>query len=93
MTAEFNLNVLRRINRDFGANFNLDNFTHRAVYNKDAGRIEMYLDSTCEQIVTIAGRKFSFRAGEAILTEHSHKYTLEGFGKMAAAAGFQIENV
>jgi len=93
VTAEFNLNVLLRINTEFGANFNVDLFRHHAVYNEEHGRIEMYLISVCEQTVRIDGRSFSFRKGETILTEHSHKYTLEQFGKIANRAGFAVDTV
>jgi dimethylhistidine N-methyltransferase len=92
VTAEFNLNILRRINREFAANFDLDNFHHRATYNEEFGRIEMYLVSNCDQIVSIADQKIAISAGEAILTEHSHKYTINGFAAMAAQAGFRLEN-
>ena len=93
VTAEFNLNILRRINREFGANFELDNFRHRAIYREAPGRIEMYLISSCNQIVTIAGHDFAISAGESILTEHSHKYTTGGFVAMAARAGFRLEKL
>jgi dimethylhistidine N-methyltransferase len=91
VTAEFNLNLLRRINREFGADFRLENFRHRAEYSEEFGRIEMYLVSCCEQTVTIDGHEFSFSAGEPILTEHSHKYTVEGFTGMAERVGFRLE--
>ena len=91
VTAEFNLNVLRRINREFDADFELDNFSHRAKYSEEFGRIEMYLVSSCEQTATIAGREIAISAGESILTEHSHKYTMEGFVAMAARSGFRLE--
>ena len=91
VTAEFNLNILRRLNREFGATFTLANFRHRAIYSEEFGRIEMYLVSTCNQMVTIADREFSISAGESILTEHSHKYTMEGFVAMATRAGFRLE--
>lgn len=93
VTAEFNLNILCRINRELGANFDLSRFRHRAIYNDTAGRIEMYLDSVCEQVVIIDGQEISFTAGEAILTEHSHKYTLEGFAEMVGSAGFAVHNI
>ena len=93
VTAEFNLNVLTRINTEFGANFDVDLFRHHAVYNEEHGRIEMYLISECKQIVRIDGRTFSFRKGEMILTEHSHKYTLEQFAKIANRAGFAVDTV
>jgi dimethylhistidine N-methyltransferase len=93
VTAEFNLNILRRLNREFGATFTLANFRHRAIYSEEFGRIEMYLVSTCNQMVTIADREFSISAGESILTEHSHKYTIEGFVAMATRAGFRLEKI
>ncbi len=93
VTAEFNLNLLRHINREFGADFDLSQFRHRATYNDHANRIEMHLVSTREQSFTVSGRKFSMREGETILTEHSHKYSLEGFAEMAGRAGFQVHRV
>jgi len=93
VTADFNLNVLRRINCELGANFDLSRFRHRAIYNDAAGRIEMYLVSVCEQAVVIAGREISFSAGESILTEHSHKYTLQGFAEMVGSAGFAVHKI
>lgn len=91
VTAEFNLNVLRRINREFGADFDLDNFRHRATYCEEFGRIEIYLVSTCDQTVTIDDHEFEIAEGESILTEFSHKYTIEGFSAMAASAGFRLD--
>lgn len=93
VTAEFNLNVLRRINREFGGTFDLDGFRHRAVYNTDAGRIEMYLDSLRKQSADVDGQTFHFTEAESINTEHSHKYTLQGFADMAEAAGFKVVKV
>jgi len=93
ITAAFNLNVLKRLNRDFDGTFNLDQFAHRAIYNEEAGRIEMYLDSLVDQSAAVGGKEFRFVAGESILTEHSHKYTLEGFAGMALEAGFRVERV
>jgi dimethylhistidine N-methyltransferase len=90
VTAEFNLNLLRRINRELGADFDLGRFAHRAVYNERAGRIEMHLVSAFEQAVQIDNRRFPFRKGEWITTEHSYKYTVDGFRIMARAAGFKI---
>jgi dimethylhistidine N-methyltransferase len=91
VTAEFNLNVLRRLNDEFGANFDLDTYRHEALYNAEAGRIEMYLVSERDQVFRVGGRSFTIWAGERILTEHSHKYTLPGFAAMAGAAGFNLE--
>jgi L-histidine N-alpha-methyltransferase len=93
ITAQFNLNVLRRLNREFGGTFDLDGFRHRAIYNKTAGRIEMYLDSVRDQVAEVGGKSFEFIEGEPINTEHSHKYTLEGFAGLAQAAGFQVAKV
>lgn len=91
ITAAFNLNVLRRLNHEFGANFDLRAYRHQAVYNEDAGRIEMYLVSERDQSFRVGGRVFAIAEGERILTEHSHKYTIDGFAELAAAAGFTLE--
>jgi dimethylhistidine N-methyltransferase len=88
VTAEFNLNVLRRLNRDLGADFDLQAFRHEAVWAPGANRIEMRLVSKVPQTVTIAGEAISFAADERIVTEHCHKYTPELFAAQAAAAGW-----
>lgn len=88
VTAQFNLNLLRRINRELGANFDCDKFAHRAVYNAGQGRIEMYLDSTATQTVHVGDRSFSFGNGESIHTENSYKYTVPEFETLASSAGF-----
>jgi len=93
VTAAFNLNMLRRMNDEFGADFDLQQFSHRAIYNSEFGRIEMYLVSNEEQTVHLGDRLFHFREGETILTEHSHKYTPARFAAMAATAGFAVERV
>lgn len=93
VTAQFNLNVLRRLNRELGAGFALDKWRHRAVWNDADSCIEMRLYSTGDQQVTAAGRSFSFPAGSYILTEHSYKYTLERFAQLARRAGFEVEHV
>ena len=90
ITAEFNLNLLAHINRKTGANFDLNQWQHRAIYNSEAGRIEMYLISQADQTVRIQDREFHFRAGERILTEHSYKHTPEGFISLAGKAGFDF---
>lgn len=90
VTAQFNLNLLVRANRDLGADFNPKNWRHQAIYNSAEGRIEIYLVSQVNQTVRIAGRRFDFQAGEKISTEYSYKHTLEGFTKLAAAAGFEF---
>lgn len=88
VTAAFNLNLLQRINRELGADFDLRRFRHRAVWNEDASRIEMHLESLTDQAVQVGGESFTFDRGETILTEYSHKYTLEGFREVAGSAGF-----
>ena len=88
VTAAFNKNLLARANRELGANFDLDNFAHYAPYNPHAQRIEMYLMSLKRQCVTLYGQSVAFAAGEAIHTEDSHKYGIEGFRELAARAGF-----
>ena len=93
VTAAFNLNLLRRINNELGADFVLDAFRHHAVYNEKEGRIEMYLVSQCSQQVKIDGKSLDFADGEQILTEYSHKYELDSFAEMAAVAGFKVQQV
>jgi L-histidine N-alpha-methyltransferase len=88
VTAEFNLNVLRRLNRDTAANFDLQSFRHQAVWVPQAHRIEMRLVSTVSQTVKIAGESISFAADEPLITEHCHKYTPELFTTQAGAAGW-----
>jgi dimethylhistidine N-methyltransferase len=90
ITAQFNLNLLQRVNRELGADFDLDHWHHRAVYNSDAGRIEMYLISDIDQFVHVAEEKFHFRRGEKIITEYSYKYAPEEFAALARKAGFQF---
>ena len=86
VTAEFNLNALRHINREVGANFDLANFEHEAVWMDDLSRIEMHLVSKQDQTVRVAGVPIAFKRGEHMRTEYCHKYTLEGFANLAAAA-------
>ena len=90
VTAEFNLNLLRRINRECGANFALDRFEHRAVYDQERQRIEMRLVSLCDQIVAMEEESFMFKKGEYIVTEHSHKYRIEDFAELSEGAGWKI---
>ena len=90
ITAEFNLNMLRRINREFGADFDLEGFDHRAVWDAENGRIEMRLVSRRAQTARLAGREFRLEADEFIVTEHSHKYAPEQFSAMAERAGFRV---
>jgi L-histidine Nalpha-methyltransferase len=88
VTGRFNLNVLHRINRELGGNFDLSAFTHRAIYNRERHRIEMHLISRKAQAVRVLGRSFSFRAGESIHTENSYKYSLERFTALAQGSGW-----
>ena len=90
VTARFNLNVLERINRELGGNFDLSGFTHRSIYNHDRHRIEMHLISRKAQSVRVLGHHFSFRPGESIHTENSYKYSLDRFATLAESSGWQI---
>jgi dimethylhistidine N-methyltransferase len=89
VTAEFNLNLLARANRELGADFDLQQWKHRAIFNEPQSRIEMHLTSDRAQTVRLAGREFAFAAGESIITEFSYKHTIEGFTRLAASAGFR----
>jgi len=93
VTADFNLNLLTRINRELGGDFDLGQFRHQAHYNGDAGRIEMHLYSAVEQAVHIDGATFRFREGESIHTENSHKYSIKEFQSLARDAGFEPAQV
>lgn len=93
ITAAFNMNLLRRINRELGADFDLDQFRHYAFYNEDRGRIEMHLRSLASQTVGLNGTEIAFGAGETIFTECSYKYSLDGFACLAAEAGFTVSRV
>jgi dimethylhistidine N-methyltransferase len=88
VTAAFNLNLLRRINRELGGDFDLDRFEHHAFYNAARHRVEMHLASCERQRVRVAGRMIEFRAGETIHTENSYKYTAETFVALARGAGW-----
>jgi len=92
VTARFNLNVLGRINRELGGDFDLSAFTHRAIYNRDRHRIEMHLISSKTQTVRVLGRSFSFRPGETIHTESSYKYSLERFTALARGSGWTLRH-
>jgi dimethylhistidine N-methyltransferase len=88
VTAQFNLNLLTRINRELSADFDVDAFSHRAFYNSERRRIEMHLVSGRRQTVNIAGHVIEFAADETIHTENSYKYTIESFGLLAQSAGW-----
>lgn len=89
VTADFNLNLLRRINRELDGSFDLSAFAHEAIYNSVAGRMELYLTSLRTQTVTVCGHKFSFAEGERIHTENSHKYTVDEFAALASRGGWE----
>jgi dimethylhistidine N-methyltransferase len=89
VTARFNLNLLRRINRELCADFDLRRFRHYAFYNAPLGRVEMHLASLVRQAVRIGRHRFEFDAGETIHTENSCKYSVEEFRALAAEAGFK----
>lgn len=93
VTAKFNLNALRHINRELGADFDLGGFKHRAVWVEQASRIEMHLVSQRDQSVHLGGEVVRIARGEHLCTEHCHKYTLDGFGEMAHAAGLRVRQV
>jgi len=93
ITAKFNLNLLSRINKELGEEFNLDAFAHRAFYNEKKRRIEMHLVSKTNQQVRVyrTGQTFSFKENETIHTENSYKYTLEQIQDLADDSGFQLK--
>ena len=91
VTAEFNLNLLARLNRELDAEFDLGRFEHEAVYDDERRRIEMRLVSTTRQRVSVAGVPIEFAAREYIVTEHSHKYAPDDFRALARRAGFVSE--
>ncbi|HKQ23431.1 MAG TPA: L-histidine N(alpha)-methyltransferase [Burkholderiales bacterium] len=88
LTRAFNLNVLTRLNRELGADFDERRFRHHAFYNEALGRVEMHLVSMVSQVVHFGGMQISFGAGESIHTENSYKYTPESFAALANEAGF-----
>jgi dimethylhistidine N-methyltransferase len=93
VTAAFNLNLLARINRELGGDFDLRRWRHYAFYNAAAGRIEMHLASLARQGARIGSHRFEFERGETIHTENSYKYSVEEFQALAAAAGFRAAKV
>ena len=93
VTARFNLNMLEHLNREFGMQFDVDAFEHRATYDADEGRIVMELVSTRDQVVVVDDWRIPVARDEAILTEYSHKYTIEGFAQIVEAGGFTTQKV
>jgi dimethylhistidine N-methyltransferase len=92
ISAAFALNLLTRINRELGADFELANFGYQAIYNP-VGRIEMYLISLVDQVVHLGDVAISFQAGELLRTENSYKYSISEFQEIATLAGFQSKRV
>jgi dimethylhistidine N-methyltransferase len=88
VTSAFNLNLLTRINRELGGNFDVGAFRHRALYNRNEGRVEMHLVSVKSQAARILGHTFRFARGETIHTENSYKYTIRQFRSRAEEAGW-----
>jgi dimethylhistidine N-methyltransferase len=92
VTAEFNLNILKRLNREIASDFDIANWRHKAFYNTRESRIEMHLESVINQRVKVDGTSFRFRKDETILTEYSYKYTLEGFKNLVSDI-YSVERV
>jgi len=93
VTAAFNKNLLVRINRELGGDFDPDAFEHRAVWNGAESRIEMHLVSLRDQTVSVGGRRFHFAAGETLHTENSYKFTVDRLSGLASAAGWRLQRV
>lgn len=93
VTADFNKNILRRLNRDFKADFDLDSFNHIAKWNASQSRMEIFLESRRDQVVHLGmtGTKVRFAAGELMHTENSHKYTVDSIDTMLCVSGFRLE--
>ena len=93
ITAAFNKNMLVRFNRELNADFDIENFEHKSVYNKALGRVEMHLISTTEQDIHIGDEEIHLKKGESIHTENSYKYEIGLFEEMARSAGFETAKV
>lgn len=93
VTAEFNLNALRHMNRELGADFDLDAFEHLAIWVEDESRIEMHLVSKRDQVVHVGGEDVPIARGEHLRTEYCHKYTLESFADLAAGSDLSVSRV
>jgi len=90
ITAQFNLNLLTRINRELDGTIPVEAFTHLSLWNTEKSRIEMHLETTRKVSFSIKGEHFEMEKGERLHTENSHKFTPQAFGKLAETAGFQI---
>ncbi|MGI9382317.1 MAG: L-histidine N(alpha)-methyltransferase [Methyloligellaceae bacterium] len=93
VTADFNLNLLRRINRELDGDFDVSRFAHEVIYNADAGRIEMYIVSLADQEASVLGENVAFSEGERIHTENSHKYAVDEFQDLARESGWRPSEV
>lgn len=93
ISAAFALNLLTRINHELNADFDLNQFRYRALYNVEQGRIEMYITSLCDQVVHLGGVAIPFEKGELLRTEYSYKYSVLEFQALAERAGFQAKQV
>ncbi len=93
VTAAFNLNILTRLNRELGATFQTEQYSHYAFYNPYRGRVEMHICSLAEQSVQVSGQAIDFKLGETIWTESSYKYTPDDFAHLAGQAGFEVVRV
>jgi L-histidine N-alpha-methyltransferase len=93
VTAAFNVNLLRRLNREAGADFDLGTFRHDAVWNDRESRIEMHLVSSRDQVVHIGGQPIRFAEAESIHTENSYKHTPERLVDIARRAGWETQQV
>jgi dimethylhistidine N-methyltransferase len=90
VTAAFNLNILRRLDRELRADFDLAAFRHRAVWNDRASRIEMHLESLAPQVIEVAGERFAMEEGETIWTESSYKYDRPRLDRLVTEGGFRL---
>lgn len=93
VTAEFNRNLLVRLEKELGAELDRDGFHHQAVFNEGLGCIEMHLVSRKEQAIRVGGRRIPFEKGQTIRTERSYKYSLQGFARLAERGGWAIDTV
>lgn len=93
VTADFNLNLLARMQNELNVDIDVSQFTHKAFYNEDLGRIEMHLISNSDQVIVVDGEDFVFAENETIHTESSYKYHIDEFAKLALKAGFDVEEV
>ena len=93
VTASFTLNLFHRINRELNGNLDVEHFAHRAIYNDEIGRIEVFIESLIDQEAEIMGRRIVFTKGERVHVENSHKYTLPQFRDLASRAGWETRKV